>query len=368
MRIGFDCAKLVKGTSKSIGIYNVTKSVVSLLVKHLSKEHQLVVIGNESNRCDFDLEGVEFISVKLNIDSTKSILLWETFKVNSYIKKLKLDRVVFPRGFTSLFCPVKDVIIVHDMIPFFYNRYFPGVLGRVQNAYVMMRLKGSIKSADKIITISEYSKQDIVNIVPKAKDKVSVILHGFDTHKRENLKKPDMANDYFFAITSSKLLHKNPTAVIKSYIDYCGCTDKPYDLVLSGVKNLDELNMEIPEDVLEKIHCTGFVSDEEFYSLFKYSKGLVFLSLIEGFGLPPLEAMELGVPVICSNRTSLPEVVCGAGILVNPDNYAEVADAMKLLTEEADIAGEYVRKGTANLANFQWENRIGKYIEVLTGK
>lgn len=63
---------------------------------------------------------------------------------------------------------MKDVIIVHDLIPFYYAKHFPGVLNRVQNAYVMLRMKSSIKTADKVITISEYSKQDILKIVPKA--------------------------------------------------------------------------------------------------------------------------------------------------------------------------------------------------------
>ena len=219
MRIGFDCAKLVKGTSKSIGIYNITKSVVTRLARQLSKEHELVVIGNENNREDFDADGVEFHSVELDINSTKAILLWETVRVNSYIKKLKLDEVVFPRGFTSLFCPVKDVIIVHDLIPFYYAKHFPGVLNRVQNAYVMLRMKSSIKTADKVITISEYSKQDILKIVPKAEKKTYVILHGYEAHNMEAEELSNVPEKYFYGITS-RLPHKNAAGLIKAYAKY----------------------------------------------------------------------------------------------------------------------------------------------------
>lgn len=371
MRIGFDCAKLVKGTSKSIGIYNITKSVVVRLAKQLSKEHQLVVIGNENNREDFAVDGVEFHPVNLNIDSTKAILLWETVKVNSYIKKLKLDEIVFPRGFTSLFCPVKDVIIIHDLIPFYYDKHFPGVLNRVQNAYVMMRMKSSIKTADKIITISEYSKNDILKIVPKAEKKVNVILHGYESHNGEIEAVDDVPEKYFYGITS-KLPHKNAVGLIKAYMLYYKMTEAPYDLVVAGLPELsvveDKLGSTVPDEIKKHIHCNKFMDDKRFYSLFAHAEGFVFLSLIEGFGLPPLEAMELGVPVICSNATSLPEVVNGAGLLVNPQDAEEAAKAMKRITEEPELAKELVRKGYDNLKNFNWEERVDRYIEVLTSK
>ena len=369
MRIGFDCAKLVKGTSKSIGIYNITKSVVTRLAKQLPKEHELVVIGNENNRDDFDVEGVEFHPVELDINSTKAILLWETVRVNSYIKKLKLDEIVFPRGFTSLFCPVKDVIIVHDLIPFYYDKHFPGVLNRVQNAYVMMRMKSSIKTADKIITISDYSKKDILGIVPKAEKKTHVILHGYEPHNREIEELSDIPENYFYGITS-KLPHKNAVGLVKAYSEYYKMTDKPYDLEIAGLPDLsaveEKLDIALTDEVKKHIHCNKFMDDKRFYSLFAHSKGLIFLSLIEGFGLPPLEAMELGVPVISSNATSLPEVVRDAGIMADPENTDEIAARMKQLTEQPELSKELISKGYANLKNFNWEERVEQYIKVLT--
>lgn len=369
MRIGFDCAKLVKGTSKSIGIYNTAKSVVVRLAAQLPKEHQLVVIGNEDNRQDFDVEGVEFHPVNLDINSTKAILLWETVRVNSYIRRLKLDEIVFPRGFTSFFCPVRDVVIIHDLIPFYYDKHYPGVLGRMQNAYVMLRMKSSIRTADKIITISEYSKKEILDIVPSADKKISVILHGFESHNIECNEPTDMPENYFFGITS-KLPHKNAAGLLRAYAEYFAITPSPYDLVLAGISDLSQVTFEpeysIPEEVRAHIHCNRFMDDARFYSLFRHSRGLVFLSVIEGFGLPPLEAMELGVPVICSDRTSLPEVVRDAGIMVDPEKPADVAEAMKRLTLEPELAEELKKKGYDNLKNFSWEERIKEYVRVLT--
>ena len=147
-------------------------------------------------------------------------------------------------------------------------------------------------------------------------------------------------------------------------------TDKPYDLEVAGLPDLSmfENNPDIAltDEVKKHIHCNKFMDDRRFYSLFAHSKGLVFLSLIEGFGLPPLEAMELGVPVISSNATSLPEVVRDAGIMADPENTDEIAAQMKHLTEQPELAKELISKGYANLKNFNWEERVEQYIKVLT--
>lgn len=364
MRIGFDCAKLVKGTGKSIGIYNITKSVVTGLAKQISKEHELIVIGNEYNRSDFDVEGITFVCADVNVNSKKALLMWELIGVNRYIRKLKLDEIVFPRGFNSMFCPVQDVIIVHDLIPFFYNERFPGVLNRLENMYIMMRLKSSIRTAKKIITISEYSKQDIIKRVPKVKDKIDVILHGFDVRNTGELDETKPEHDYFIGIASN-LPHKNAVGIINAYKQYYRMTDTPLDLVLAGVKSMEALKVDIEPEIMEHISCKKYLDDKEYYSLFKKAKGLVFLSLIEGFGLPPLEAMELGVPVICSDRTSLPEVVKEAGILVDPENYPMVAKAMCKVATDEKLSAELVAKGFENLKDFHWEDRIKEYAEVL---
>lgn len=366
MRIGFDCAKLAKGTGKSIGIYNVTKSVVTNLIGKLPHGTELVIFGNEKNRQDFDIDGVEFIVTDINIESRKDILMWELFRVNRYIKKYKIDEIVFPRGFTSLFCPVKDIIIVHDLIPFFYNKNYPDVLGKAENAYIMARLKQSIKAADRIITISQYSKNDIVKMVPKAEGKTEVILHGFDRRKDKYEVEPS-EEDYIIGV-ASVLPHKNAKGIVKAYSEYLKLTDNPAKLVLAGIKSLKDAGIDVSEETAKHIECKKFLEDKEYFTLFKNAKVLLFLSYIEGFGLPPLEAMELGVPVICSDRTSLPEVINDAGILVDPDDYKASAKALLKVLSDEEYRKNLIFNGYINLNSFRWEDKIKQYIKVLAGE
>lgn len=364
MRIGFDCAKLAKGMGKSIGIYNVAKSVVTNLVGRLPKGVELVVFGNEMNRHDFDIDGVEFVLSDIKLESRKDVILWELFRANKYIKQYNIDRIVFPRGFTSLFCPIMDIIIVHDLIPFFYHKNFPGVLGKIENAYIMTRLKQSIASADRIITISEYSKADMIAMVPKAASKTEVILHGFD-HRKQLYDVEPAAEDYIIGITSG-LPHKNARGIIEVYKEYVKISNKPAKLVLAGLKSLDDIEVQLDKEVADLIECKKFLEDKEYFTLFKNAKVLLFMSIIEGFGLPPLEAMELGVPVICSDRTSLPEVVNDAGVLVNPDDYAGVAKELNKMLSDEEYRQDYIRRGYENLEKFHWEDKIQQYIKVLT--
>lgn len=366
MRIGFDCAKLAKGTGKSIGIYNATKSIVTNLAGSLTKDCELVVFGNEKNRQDFDVEGVEFVLTDLDISSKKEVILWELFRINKYIKDYKVDRIFFPRGFTSWFCPVPDIILIHDLIPFYYHKHFPEALGRLENAYIMFRLKQSIRLADKVITISEYSRKDIIRMVPKAERKTRVILHGFDRRSSSYPADPSK-QDYILGVTSA-LPHKNAKGIAAAYQEYLKLTDDPARLVLVGVESLNSAGIVVDKQTAARIDCKKYLDDKEYYSLFKNARVLLFLSYIEGFGLPPLEAMELGVPVVCSDRTSLPEVVNDAGILVDPDDSKTVAEGIHRILTDEEYKKDLVFNGYINLNSFRWEDKIQEYIKVLTGE
>ena len=178
MRLVIDCFKLIKGVGKSIGIYNVAKIIVgSLGAQNAAKSvasniagsvtsnaadndagkhpDKIFVLGNSRNRADFDVPGVEFIQIdKYDPENKIDIVMWELFHVANCCRKLKADRVFFPRGYAALTHPVYDIVMIHDLIPFYYAEHFPGVFNKVENFYITNRLKQSARTAKKIITIS----------------------------------------------------------------------------------------------------------------------------------------------------------------------------------------------------------------------
>lgn len=370
MRIVIDCFKQVKGAGKSIGIYNVALSITQNLVLEQGRTEddrirnaEIIVLGNAHNACDFRIEGVTFVEV-VGYDPLNKVscVLWELFGVSRVLRSLKADRVLFPRGYCALTHPVKDIVLIHDLIPFYYDEHFPGVFGKAENAYIMNRLKASAKTAKQILTISEASKQDILKYCGVREDKITVIHNAcnaisFAEEKRFQQK------PYICAITSG-LPHKNARGILESYRKYCEISETPLDLVVIGIA--DTSICDLPEEVKAKIICRKFIkSNEEMYRIINNSAVFLFLSLVEGFGLPPIEAMQLKVPVVCSNASSLPEVVGDAAVLVDPTSPEDVAAKLnELLADEAKQKALVV-KGMENIKRFSWETRAKLYWEAL---
>lgn len=367
MRLVIDCFKLVKGTGKSIGIYNVAQGIVrdlgAMANNNISNDVKIFVLGNSKNKEDFTVPGVEFIEItKYDPENKIHFMIWELFLISIYCRKLKADRVFFPRGYTALTHPVYDIVLIHDLIPFYYNENFPGVFNKMENAYIMARLKQSARSAKKIVTISQASKKDIVKYCSVKEDKIAVINNSC---RRISIEVKKSGKPYICAMTSS-LPHKNAKGVIESYKQYCKITDNPYDLVIIGLGSLDEYKLS--DEIKKTITCYKFIkSNEEMYKVIGGSEVFLFLSLVEGFGLPPIEAMQLGVPVICSNTSSLPEVVSDAGILVNPNDYQEVAKAINKIMVDKDQRKELIDKGSVNVKRFSAEAIIREYWKLLLG-
>lgn len=360
MRLVVDCFKLVKGSGKSIGIYNLAQS----LVEHLAAEkgsRQIVVLGNAHNRKDFDLPGVTFVEMKYNPLNKLFCIYWELFLVVREAKKQKADRILFPRGFRPLFCGIKDTIIIHDLIPFYYHKQYPDTFNKLENGYIMNRLKASIKGADSVVTISKYSKKEIDEICPGCEKKTTVIYNGYNNVtcgapvKRER--------PYLYATTSG-LPHKNAAGILKAYDAYYQQAKEPLDLVLIGIPGTE--GYAISPEAAAHVECHKFIPKfEDMCSLLKGARAFLFLSYMEGFGFPPLEAMQLEVPVVCSDRSSLPEVVGDAGILVDPDNIPQVVEGLNRVISDETLREELIRKGKENGKRFGWDTRTKQYWKVL---
>ncbi len=365
MRLVIDCFKLIKGTGKSIGIYNVAMGIV----RHLGTMNattkpgntEILILGNKENRKDFEVTGVNFIEIT-NYDPRNKIqvILWELFYVSKVCKELKADRVFFPRGYTALTHPIYDIVLIHDLIPFYYNENFPGVFNKVENAYIMGRLKQSAKTAKKVITISQASKADIIKYCGVDENKIVVINNACE---RVNVNINKSGEPYICAMTSG-LPHKNAKGIIDSYAEYCEMAENPINLVVIGLNGTSEFD--IPEDVRSRITCHKFIkSNDEMYRVMGGSEVFLFLSLVEGFGLPPIEAMQLGVPVICSNASSLPEVCGDAAIMVDPRNSKEVAVELCRLLDSYDEKRKLKNKGFENIKRFSWDDIVKLYFDEL---
>lgn len=366
VRVVIDCFKQVKGAGKSIGIYNVALSLVgNLSIEKVKtdvsevKESEIVVLGNRYNRDDYDISGIQFVEIT-NYDPLNKIqcVLWELFGVSKVCKKLKADKVLFPRGYCALTHPIEDIVLIHDLIPFYYDEYFPSVFNKLENAYIMNRLKHSARTAKQIITISEASKMDIIKYCGVNEDKIAVIYNACNAVDYVVHRDTGVA-PYICAMTS-ELPHKNAVGILKSYEEYRKLSSSPIDLHVIGID--ENYKADINKETKRHIHFHKFIkNNDDMYRLISNAEMFLFLSLIEGFGLPPIEAMQLDVPVICSNTSSLPEVVGDAAILVDPKDYRQVGEKIFMLQDDADLKHELVKKGKENVKRFSGYERAKLY-------
>lgn len=390
MNLVIDCFKLVKGAGKSIGIYNLAKSITGHLGQRLLKQQEedvrggkvqdsIIVFGNSCNREDFDVPGVTFIEMKGNPLNKPYCILWELFLVTGYAQRYHADRILFPRGFRPMSSfpggigiynggkRIRDTIIIHDLIPFYYDKHYPGVFNKLENAYIMNRLKVSMQRAGRIITISDFSRKDILNKVPGCERKIAVINNGLndvsftDSGVKENTGKGGSVKpDYIVAMTSG-LPHKNAKGILRTYEAYYRQAKQPLDLAVIGIGDTS-VYPEMDREAASHVTCYKFFAKfEEMCRLAAGGQFYLFLSYVEGFGFPPLEAMQLGLPVICSDRSSLPEVVADAGILVDPDNTEGVVQAMIRLQNDEVLRKQLIEKGYENIKRFSWDSRTDLY-------
>lgn len=359
--LAIDCFKLVKGAGKSIGIYNLALNLVKNLAITNEKEFDVVVLGNKYNRSDFDIEGIKFIEINKNPLNKVGCIVWELFQAPIYAKKYGANKIVYSRGFSSIIRGIKEYIIIHDMIPFYYNENYPDFFNKLENFYVMWRLKASAKSCKKVITISEASKRDIIKYSGISEEKIEVINNGYNGIKEDftNVVK----EDYIVAVTSG-LPHKNAKGIVNAYAKYCEMVSAPLPLKIIGIADVNEYD--VKQEIKNNITCYKYIeSDYDMHMMIAKARVFMFLSLIEGFGFPPIEAMQLGTPVICADNSSLPEVVGDAAILVNSNDEDCIAIKLNELISSEKIQQHLVDKGYDNIKRFSWNKIVKKYVEFL---
>ncbi len=265
----------------------------------------------------------------------------------------------------------KLVVTIHDL-----------AFSRVPQSFsVFERFRSRIlvplnaKKADTIITGSDYTKMDIVNLYKVDPGKIVVTPYGVSSlfrpitrsEKFERiLKKYGILNKYIFSLSRINL-RKNLSQLIKAFEKLREHEPMKFNLVLGGHKDFlaEKVIREINNSkYAEDIIFTGYVLEEDLPYLYSAAEVFVYPSVFEGFGFPPLEAMACGCPVITSDVTSLPEVVAEAALLVNPGNEEEISRAVSQVMMNAPLRKDLKERGLQRAKGFNWENTAKKTLEV----
>lgn len=286
-----------------------------------------------------------------------------------HLKKEKPDLFWAPTSFIIPALAPKTlttVITVHDIVAFLFPQ------GHDKKAVLLekLTLKKALSKAAKILVVSRNTKADLIKL--------------FDIPENDIVIAPCSAGANFTKITDSTILdkirqkynlpqdfllgvgtlspRKNFIRFIQAF-DYLAPDYPDIHLVIVGNKgwNFDDI---LKEANRERIHLIGYIDAEELVALYNLAKVFVFPSLYEGFGIPPLEAMSCGCPVVTSNISSLPEVVGDAALLIDPYSTEEIAGAIGTLLANHDLHQDLVRKGLRRATEFSWESSAHKLLDV----
>ncbi len=272
----------------------------------------------------------------------------------------------------------KKIVTVYDLIPLtcrnVNRRSLKAKFSPVWKAW----LRWQCRSADMIVTPSGYSKGDIERFLNVPRSRIRVIPAGVEMPARpeasvvRGVQRKYANNHMFILYVGRRAPYKNLVCLIQAFAKVKAECRAPVLLLVVGAKDsrYPEPEGEVARLGLgESVVFTGHLSDRELASLYVSASVFVFPSIYEGFGLPPLEAMSYGTPVVASNRTAVPEAVGDAGILVDPESPAKMADAVLRVLKKRELASAMRRKGLARAREFpverQAEETLRLYEELL---
>ncbi len=354
MKIGIDCRMFGPG----FGLARYTQQLVKNLLE-IDLENQYVLFFRSCDVKEFE-EGNNK-NVKIVIADIPWYSLAEQVRFKNIIKKQKVDLMHFPHWNVPLFYNDPFVVTVHDLIMYHYPRPEATTLGPVKfwlkdKAHRLV-LNHAVKSAKQVIVTSEFTKQDMHQTLKVDMDKMIVTYQVPFIQKHENTKTQKHTID--FEITKPYVLyvgaaypHKNLDSLLQAWGLLEDKYGDDYQLVLVGKEDYFYKKLKSKISNLKSVKYLGFVSDDDLIDLYKKASLYVFPSKYEGFGLPPLEAQQYGVPVVSSNASCLPEVLGESALYFDPENIGQMADTIHQGLVNEEIRFQLKQNARENLQRF----------------
>ena len=366
MKISFDIQTLLKGEKTGIGW--AIQSIIEGLNLKAKNCYQLNYFSlgyskeNKNNITHFQDRGFILNPSKIFHDVPYR-MIWNLLPIpySTFFGK-DSDVTVFFNYIIPPGVKGKKIAMIHDMS---YKAY-PETVRVKTRKYLEINLQKTCNRADKIFTISEFSKKEIVKYINIDKSKIEVIPLGVDTtlyntninnKKFEDIReKFNIKNRYLLYIGTIEP-RKNLERLIQAYSLLNREFSEVPDFYIVGKKGwyYEDIFKAVQEEEIEdKVHFLGYLSQEEKILILKGAEVFLFPSIYEGFGLPVLEAMACGVPVVTSNTSSLPEVVNEAGLLVDPFDIESIKDGISILVNNEHKRKEYSERGVQQAKSFSW--------------
>ena len=360
MRIAVNTRLLLKDKLEGIGWY--TYETLSRIVK-AHPEHDFYFIFDRPYSEEF-IFAKNVTPIVLGPPTRHPILwyIWFELRLPKLLKKHNIDLFLSTDGFLSLTSKVPSVAVIHDV----NFEHHPKDLKFTHSLFYRFFFKKYAHKAKRLVTVSEYSKSDISKFYGLSEAKIDVSLNGVNslfhqielTEQIKTRKQFSQGNDYFLFVGA---LHprKNIKRLLMAFDLFKTETKSKNKLLIVGAKMWwnDELkeafeNLSHNEDVI----FTGRKSLEDLQILYAAAQAFCFVPYFEGFGIPIIEAMRCGCPVITSNCTAMPEVAGEAALIVDPYNIEDIKNAMITIENDPKLRADLSEKGLIHSQKFNWKS------------
>lgn len=368
MKIGIEAQRIFRPDKH--GMDFVILEVLRQLQHEDDENEYIVFVAPGSDHCISNTERMQIIEL-----SCPTYPLWEQWALPRAVKRAGVEILHCTSNTAPLHCPVPLMLTLHDII-YLNSGKSKGMscyqqLGWYYRRWNVPRILNTCK---RIITVSDTEHANILHRFPQIEKRLNVVHNGYsdcyhplpDTEVRAVTHKylPDNSYLLFLGNTDPR---KNTEGVLRAYHDYHNRSQHPLKLVVTGLKQEYVENMLADMNLKEcapNIVYTGYVPGEDLPALYNGAFAFLYPSLLEGFGIPVLESMACGTPVITSNCSSLPEVAGKDGLLVNPFSAQEITEAILLLEADTELYQRQVEYGLSRVKQFSWKHTAQSYLKL----
>ena len=281
-----------------------------------------------------------FVTSKMGLGNLFSPLM-----LGNEIRKARPEIFYSPSFMPPVAFSTPYIFTIHDLMHLFYY-------SKMHRMYYQQVIARLAKKAQKIITVSEFSKQQLVELLNIKSELIRVIYNGVDPSFALNHEKHEMGRPYLLYV-GNRRKNKNLAAMLVAFAQ--AKIPKDFVFLLTGNPNPELIVLLSKLRITSRVRFLGFVKESELPKLYKGAYATMFVSLMEGFGLPVIESMASGTPVLTSSESALPEIADGAALCVNPYNVEAITDGINRLVSEKELYNALVEKGLRRAQDFSWQ-------------
>ena len=360
MNIAIDARFIIPGRIEGYGTF--TYEIFKILIRTHPSDQFYFLFDRETIHLFDGFDNVHQVTIT---PAARHPLLWKywyDYKVPAVLKRIKADVFVCPNGFCSFRTKVPQLLVIHDLGFLHYADFYK----KSHAVYYKKNTPAFIKKAALVVTVSQFSAEDLKKEYPFINDKIKIVYNGvkdifgpISKNRQQEIKNQYSGGKEYFLYTGAIHPRKNLVNLLKAFSIFKKRLKSGMKLILVGRlawKNNEFTELLRTYKFREDVIVTGYVSDEELVDLLGAAYAFVYPSLWEGFGIPVAESMKMQVPVLTTQDSAMSEVAFDAALYFDPDNPSDIADKLMKIYKDEGERNVLIEKGIKKLDSYSWQS------------